>query len=180
MRPRARLPASFSANCATAVFAASTVTVHVPAPEHGPDQPRNTEPFAATALSTTLVPSTYVPEHVAPHEIEPGALVTAPLPVPCFATVSANVFLNVAVTDFESDIVTVHVPVPEQAPLQPVNTSVPLGVAVNVTVMSCQNVDEQVVPQLIPAGELATVPAPLPARATVSVLIGESFSLPKT
>jgi hypothetical protein len=42
-------------------------------------------------------------------------------------------WLNVAVTDFAVFIVTVHVPVPVQAPLQPVKVEPAAAVAVSVT-----------------------------------------------
>jgi hypothetical protein len=68
---------------------------------------------------------------------------------------------------------TVHVPVPLQAPpLQPVNTELPWGDAVSVTVEPELKVAEQVAPQLIPAGELETLPDPLPDLVTESVKVG--------
>jgi hypothetical protein len=42
------------------------------------------------------------------------------------------------------------------------------GVAVRVTAVPLLNDAEHVVPQLIPAGALVTVPDPAPARLTVS------------
>ena len=57
--------------------------------------------------------------------------------------------------------------VPEQAPLHPLKTCPAPGVAARVIDDPEAAVIEQVVPQLIPAGELVTVPAP--ARLTVSV-----------
>jgi hypothetical protein len=41
--------------------------------------------------------------------------------------------LNVAVTVFAPFMVTVHLPVPEQAPLEPVNVDPAAGVALRVT-----------------------------------------------
>jgi hypothetical protein len=61
--------------------------------------------------------------------------------------------------------------VPEQAPLQPVKVEPDAAVAVNVTVVPALNVAEQVVPQLIPAGELVTEPEPEPVLVTVSVCV---------
>jgi hypothetical protein len=63
-------------------------------------------------------------------------------------------------------MVTEHVAVPVQAPLQPVNVDLAAAVAVSVTVPL--NDAEQVAPQLIPAGLLVTVPVPEPPRVTVS------------
>jgi hypothetical protein len=44
-----------------------------------------------------------------------------------------------------------------------------LGVAVSVTTVPLTKSAAHVAPQLIPAGLLVTVPAPVPARLTVSV-----------
>jgi len=61
-------------------------------------------------------------------------LVTVPEPAPVFET---DRFLNngenVAVTFLAVDIVTRHVPVPVQAPLQPAKVELKSGVAVSVT-----------------------------------------------
>ena len=65
-------------------------------------------------------------------------------------------------------IVTVQLPVPEQAPLQPVKLEEFAGVAVRVTVDSAAKLWAQSVPQLIPAGEEVTVPEPVPEVATES------------
>src|SRR4051812_46465347 len=72
---------------------------------------------------------------------------------------------NVAVTLCAALIVTWQVAVPEHAPPQPVNTPV-VACAVSVTVLLVAKVAEQVAPQLMPAGWLVTVPAPLPWRVT--------------
>ncbi len=56
------------------------------------------------------------------------------VPLPALVTVRAKVLrLKVAVTDWATSIVTVQVPVPEQAPLQPVKTESADGIAVRVT-----------------------------------------------
>lgn len=66
-----------------------------------------------------------------------------------------------------------HVPVPAQgAPLQPANTEPGAGVAVIVTLDPELNRAEHVAPQLIPAGELATDPAPVPVKLTLIVNCG--------
>lgn len=62
----------------------------------------------------------------------------------------------------------VHVPLPEQAPRQPVNTEPAAAVGVNETVKPLEKVVEQVDPQLIPDGELTIVPLPTPVRSTLS------------
>lgn len=109
------------------------VTVHLPVPEHAPLQPVNREPDAALALSVTFWPLTKLAEQVAPQLIPAGELVTVPLPVPDFVIVRVSAGLNVAVTALFALIVTVHVPVPEHAPLQPVNTDPAAALACNVT-----------------------------------------------
>jgi len=59
---------------------------------------------------------------------------TVPVPVPDLETVRAYCFrVKAAVTDFAAVIFTVHVPVPVQAPLQPVKLDPVAAVAVKVT-----------------------------------------------
>jgi hypothetical protein len=59
---------------------------------------------------------------VAPQVIPAGLLVTVPVPVPLFATVRVKFWsVKVAVTLLAASMVTAHAPVPEHAPLQPVN-----------------------------------------------------------
>jgi hypothetical protein len=77
--------------------------------------------------------------------------------------------LNVAVQPMIPVIVTV--PVAVQLPDQPANVEPEPGVAVNATEVPLFSVVEHVVPQLIPAGLLVTVPVPVPARVTVSMYV---------
>ena len=119
------------------------------------------------------MPLVNVDEQVAPHEMPAGLLVTVPLPVPALETVSDGsppFVVNVAVTVVSAVRVTTQVPVPEQPPpLQPVKVEPAAGVAVSVTVVPLAKVEEQVAPQVMPAGELETEPVPVPALLTVSV-----------
>ncbi len=63
--------------------------------------------------------------------------------------------------------VTVQEPVPEHPPpLQPEKVEPAAGVAVRVTAAPLEKFAEQLVPQLMPAGELVTVPLPVPAGTT--------------
>ena len=77
--------------------------------------------------------------------------------------------LNVAVTVFAALIVTLQLPVPEQPePDQPANVEPEAADAVKVTLVPGEKFPEHVAPQSIPAGELVTVPLPLPATDTDS------------
>jgi hypothetical protein len=66
--------------------------------------------------------------------------------------------------------VTVHVPVPVQAPPQPLKVEPDAGCGVSVTVTPLVKSNEHVAVQLIPAGALVTDPEPAPVFVTVSVL----------
>ena len=104
---------------------------------------------------------------VAPQSIPGGLLVTVPLPLPAFATVSVCGPENVAATALSAFIVTTHVvPAPVQAPPQPVNELSGPGVAVNVTAVPSSKLAEHAGAQEIPAGSLVTVPVPFPGRTT--------------
>ena len=61
-----------------------------------------------------------------------GLLITDPLPVKLTASVNVNC-TNVAVTDCAEFIVTLHVPVPLHALVQPLNFQPLAGAAVRVT-----------------------------------------------
>src|SRR5438552_3394315 len=75
-----------------------------------PDQPLNTLPDAAAAVSVTVVPDVNDDEHVAPQLMPAGLLVTVPDPAPVFDTDSAAVVTeNVAVALFAASIVSWHV-----------------------------------------------------------------------
>src|SRR5436190_736268 len=163
------------AKVAVTVVAALRVTVQVPVPEHPPPlQPVKVEPAAGVAVSVTAVPLAKLTEQVAPQLIPTGELVTVPLPVPAGVTVRVKLCrVKVAVTVVAAETVTTHDPVPEQPPpLQPVKVEPAAGVAVNVTAVPLAKLAEQLAPQLIPAGELVTVPLPVPALLTVSAKLG--------
>ena len=60
--------------------------------------------------------------------------------------------------------------VPEQpAPLHPAKVDDEVGLAVNVTAVLKAKAAEQVAPQSMPAGELVTMPVPVPPLLTVRV-----------
>ena len=78
--------------------------------------------------------------------------------------------MKVAVTVVAAETVTTHDPVPEQPPpLQPVKVEPAAGAAVSVTAVPLVKLAAQVAPQVMPAGLLVMVPAPVPALETVSV-----------
>jgi hypothetical protein len=114
---------------------------------------------------------------VAPQFIPAGELVTVPVPVPVFVTVRLTGRLKFAVTDLASLIVRVHVPVPLHAPDQPVKEEGWVGVAFSVITAFCTNPAEHVAPQFMPAGELVTVPVPVPDLATVRATGGSKFAV---
>ena len=71
--------------------------------------------------------------------------------------------LKVAVTEVLLVSVTLHVPVPEQPPPDhPPKVDPAFGVAVSVTAVPLTKLAEQVVPHVMPAGELLTDPLPFP------------------
>ena len=78
--------------------------------------------------------------------------------------VAGGVLENVAITFWSYGSATVHVPVPEQAPLQPVNVEPDAGVAVNVTDDWGASLAEHSPGQLIPPP--ITVPWPAPSTST--------------
>ena len=61
----------------------------------------------------------------------------------------------------------VTVPAKQPVPLHPAKVEPDAGVAVKGTTVSLLKLAEHVVPQLMPAGELVTVPLPVPALTTV-------------
>jgi hypothetical protein len=155
------------------------VTVQLVPPHPGTLQPTKVDPEAGVAVRVTGVPMVKVPVSELQPALQlmpPGELVTVPVPVPAFVNVRTAVvgatMLNVAVTVTLLTTVTVHGAVPLQPPpLQPAKVEPAAGAAVNVTVVPTGYVSLQSVPQLIPAGELLTVPDPAPSFVTVSVAV---------
>jgi hypothetical protein len=157
--------------------AALMVTVQLPGPEQLPDQPANLERAEATAESVTTLPCRKACAQVEPQVIPAGLELTVPAPRPAFVSVSALSLSNRAVTERAAAIVTVQLPLPEQAPDQPLKDDPAEVVAASVTVVPCLKACAQVEPQLIPAGLEVTVPDPLPALANVSVLFVSNLAV---
>ena len=112
------------------------MTVQGSVPLHPPPvHPTNTTGEDDEAVTVTNVAISYGSLQSDPQSIPLGELVTVPDPSPASCTVSTGFRLNVAMTDFDPFIVTVHPPIPEHAPVQPANVEVPSGVAVRVTLV---------------------------------------------
>ena len=79
--------------------------------------------------------------------------------------------LNAAVTDAAAFIVTLQLPVPEQAPLQPAKLEPAPGAAVSVSTVPILKASVQSPPQSIPTGVLETVPVPSLILFTVSAKV---------
>src|ERR1043166_2290173 len=162
----------FELKVALTDFAASMVMLQAPVPLQAPPQPANVEPESGVTAKLTTVPLEKFAEHVVPQEIPEGVLVTVPVPVPLLATVRVKgpgFAVKFALTDFAASIVTLHAPVPLQAPPQPANVEPESGAAVKLTTVPFAKLAEHVAPQEIPEGVLVTVPAPVPLLATVRV-----------
>jgi hypothetical protein len=153
----------------------------VPAPGHGGaefwhqnrthvmlPQAMKCSPPEGEAVRVTFVPYGNDLEQVPGHEMPEGELVTLPLPLTLTVSVSV-IWVNVAVTLLVPFIVREQVPVPEQAPDQPVKVYPLEGTAVRVTPVPYENVVEQVPGQEMPAGELVTVPPPVILTVSGSV-----------
>ncbi len=141
-----------------------------------PLQPVKVEPDAGVAVRATTVPLLKVAEQVVPQLMPAGELVTVPLPLPDLATDRLDVCrLKVAVQEVAAFKVTE--PVVQPVPLQPVKVEPDAGVAVRATTVPLLKVVEQVVPQLMPAGELVTVPLPVPAKDTVRLKVANAAAV---
>jgi hypothetical protein len=127
------------------------------APLHGPVQYAKVEPGLAAGVRVTEAPVVKMAEQVEPQLMPPELLVTVPVPVPCLEIARTLATTKVAVTALSLSMVTTQVPVPlHEAPLHPVKMYPDAAVAVRVTVV--EKLALQVDPQLMPAGELVTVP----------------------
>jgi hypothetical protein len=178
--------AKFAVTLRVAVMARVQV---VAVPVQAPLQPVKAEPVAGVAVSVTFVPLLKLAEQLAaetPAAVGVGQLMPAgfdaTVPAPAVmprleVTVRVRgASMKVAVTLRAALIVTVQVPVPVHAPLQPVKDEPAAGVAVSVTAALKAKLAEQVafavpavvgVLQVRPAGEEATEPEAVVAPRSV-------------
>jgi hypothetical protein len=151
----------FSLKVAVTATAFAPLMVHAAVPEQAPDHPAKVELAAGAAFRVTEVPALKVEEHVCPQLMPAGVLVMTPVPGPATDTASDRGPENAAPTLVSAFRTTVHFAVPEQAPDQPEKVLEAAGLAVNVMDVPAGKVALQVVPQLMPAGALVTVPEPV-------------------
>jgi len=140
-------------------------------------QPLNACPGCAVAVSVTTVPAMKFAEHIGPEQFIPPTLpITLPLPGgPATTIVRVNIGLKIALTNCAPLMISVQLPIPEQAPLlHPANAKPLAGAADSVTLVPALKVAVQVAAeQLIPAGLLVTVPEP------VTFTVSEKVTTPK-
>jgi hypothetical protein len=120
---------------AVTVELAATVTLHAPVPEQAPLQPAKVLPLTGVSVNVTTVFGAKLAVQLPLVQLIPaGLLTTVPCPVPASVTVKATLAaVKVAVTAELAASVTLHAPIPEQAPLQPAKALPPVAVSVNVT-----------------------------------------------
>jgi hypothetical protein len=145
--------------------------VQLPVPLHAPPHPANVEPSNGVAVNVTTVPLVKLAEHPLPQSIPVGLLVTVPPPVPLSVTVNVKLLaVNCGCSVTGPLTVNVHVPVPSHvSSVHPVKVDPADAVAVSVICVPLAKLALHVSGQLIPAGLLVTVPAPVPTSCTVTV-----------
>ena len=79
-----------------------------------------------------------------------------------------DALLKAADTERTPRMLTVQVPLPVHEPDQPVKTEPASAVAVSTTSVDAEKLAEQLVPQLMPAGDDVIVPLPAPLLLTVN------------
>src|SRR6476619_201094 len=106
----------------------------VPRAAQTPLQPANELSAPTAAVRVTLVLTGKLTAQAVPQLMPAGLLVTVPRPSPMSATeISRGIAAKLALTSRSAVRVTVHDPVPLQAPPQPANVEPAAGEAVNVT-----------------------------------------------
>jgi hypothetical protein len=156
----------------TAVLFASVI-LQPAVPLQAPDQPPNVELAPGLSVNETCVPAGKLALQIVPQAIPLGELLTAPLPFPRSETVKLSEVgvevLKSAVTEVFAFTVKLQLPAPLHGPDQPPKSDPVEALAVSVTFVPAGKLVEQVLPQLIPAGLLVTVPPPLPESKTVKL-----------
>lgn len=92
--------------------------------------------------------------------------------VPDAADMAAVRSVNAAAAVFPASMVMLQVPVPVQAPDQPVKIELGSAAAVSVTVVPAIYVAEQTDPQVIPAEDEVIEPVPVPVLVVVRTYCG--------
>src|SRR5690606_9952323 len=103
-----------------------------------PLQPSKTDPATGVAVSDTSVPSVYCCSQSPGQSMPPGLLSTVPVPEPASVTVRVCRATKLAPTERSAVIDTTQLPVPLQAPFQPVKMAAASGVAVRATSVPCE------------------------------------------
>jgi hypothetical protein len=144
-------------------------TTQDPRPLQGPPlQPAKADLAAAVGNKVTTVSGAYDAAQVGSQLIPGGTLVTVPRPVPAGRTCSVKAEgVNVALTATSPFTVTAQSPCPLQGPPHPWKANPSAGRAVSLTDVPMRKEAVHAGSQLIPPGELSTVP--LPVRVTLSV-----------
>jgi hypothetical protein len=120
------------------------------------------DPAAGVAVRVTAVPPRKLAAQAVPQLTPAGLLVTVPVPLP-YLLIERLYWTgeNEAVTFCAWDMTSVQVvAVPVQAPDHPRKEDPATAAAVSVTLLLAVRLALHVVPQLIPAGLLVTVPVP--------------------
>ena len=143
--------------------------VQLPVPLQAPPQPANVLPLLACAVRVMLTVLEKLLDALLQsmaHDSPLGLLVTEPVPLPDLDSVNVRVVtsvLKLAVTLRSLSMLTMQLLAePVQAPPQPLKALPVVGCAVSVTAVPAVKLAEQVLPQLMPEGELETVPMPVP------------------
>jgi len=140
-------------------------------------QPEKLEPAAGVTVKLTCEIRSEKPNvhpWVEPEEqsMPGGVLTTLPFPSPATFTVSTLARVNDVVASRGASSVSMHGPFAEQPPVQPSKLAMLDASAVSVTIVPVGNIAKHGPPpmfeQLMPGGELVTVPGPLPITLTVS------------
>jgi hypothetical protein len=120
-------------NCAITLSIEFMVTWQLTAPVQAPPQPLKVAPPVGVAVNVTGVPPAKSAVQTEGQLIPVGELVTVPLPETLTMRASMPNCGNVAVTLSAALIVTVQLPLPLQAPPQPLKFMPAAGIASSVT-----------------------------------------------